>query len=117
MTLDDQLLYINKWGVNQAEGCQECQQAGLGARCFVAVKVSQHCGNCLKTKKRCSFVVDEDDDAEEEMDEEDRHVRKVSIVEEEPVVIRRSSVITVYGSTADTDVARLTKYDKSAKVG
>jgi len=71
MSLDDQLKYIDKWGVNQFEACRECIQSGLGTRCFVAARVSPRCGNCLRVGKQCHFsqTIDDSVDEEEEEDE------------------------------------------------
>src|SRR5580704_10034054 len=55
MSLDEQLLYIERWGFNQFPGCKQCQESGLGTRCFVAQKISTSCGNCLHTGKQCHF--------------------------------------------------------------
>ena len=68
MSLDDQVKYIDKWGVNQFESCRECAESGLGTRCFVAERVSPRCGNCLRVGKQCHFsqTIDSDDDEDED---------------------------------------------------
>jgi len=68
MSLDDQIKYIDKWGVNQLEACRECGESGLGTRCFVAERVSPRCGNCLRVGKQCHFsqTIDSDDDEDED---------------------------------------------------
>lgn len=74
MDIDDQLKYIDKWGVSQVDACRECAESGLGTRCFVAARVSPRCGNCLRVGKPCHFsqtILDSDDDPEEQEDEED----------------------------------------------
>lgn len=87
MTLDDQLLYIERWGVNQFEGCKECKESGLGNRCFVALKVSERCGYCLRAGKECHFpeTIEESDDEEDDVVE----VGRTAIVQEDEVVIRK----------------------------
>jgi hypothetical protein len=85
MTLDDQLLYIQRWGVHQLECCRECRANGLGSRCFVASKVSPRCGNCLRAGKECHFpeIIDssEDDSGDDN--------QPVAIVQEDDVIIRK----------------------------
>jgi hypothetical protein len=73
MSLDDQVKYIDKWGVNQLEACRECSNSGLGTRCFVAQRVSHRCGNCLRVGKQCHFpqIIESDDDPDEEDDNVD----------------------------------------------
>lgn len=67
ISLEDKLLYIERWGVNQYEACKECQDADMGVRCFVAAKVSPRCGNCLREGKQCHFleIIDSSDDEHE----------------------------------------------------
>src|ERR1700737_5253383 len=89
MSLDDQLLYIEKWGVNQFKPCDECINSNLNKRCFVAPKVSRRCGNCLVSGKQCHFsrpgMVDSDEDEE---------LR--AIVQEDDVVIGQRQVSRVH---------------------
>src|SRR5271167_3623181 len=94
MTIDDQLLYIERWGVNQFDGCIECKEVGLGTRCFVASKVSPHCGRCLQTGKECHFpeYVELSDDEKGAVVE----VNKMTIVQEDEVVVRQNDEIEVY---------------------
>jgi hypothetical protein len=85
MSLDEKLLYIEKWGVNQFESCDECQKSNLATRCFVAARIGPECGNCLHAGKQCHFpTADMLDSSEEENTRE-----SVIIVQEDDVVIRR----------------------------
>ena len=54
-SLEDQLTSIEKWGVNQFEGCLQCKTSGQGNQCFVAEQISSRCGNCLRDGKTCQF--------------------------------------------------------------
>lgn len=94
MTVDDQLLYIERWGVNQFDGCIECKEVGLGARCFVASKISPRCGHCLQTGKECHFpeYVELSDDEENDVIE----VNKKTIVQEDEVIVRQKDETAVY---------------------
>src|SRR5208282_4448785 len=85
MTLGDQLLYIQRWGVNQLEECRECRANGLGSLCFVASKVSPRCGNCLRAGKECHFpeIIDSSED-----DRSDDSA-PMAIVQEDEVTIRK----------------------------
>lgn len=85
MTLDDQLLYIRRWGINQPEGCRECRANGLGSRCFVAAKVSPRCGNCLRAAKDCHFP--ETLDSSEEDTSSDN--QPIPIVQDEVIIRKR----------------------------
>jgi hypothetical protein len=94
MTIDDQLLYIERWGVNQIDGCIECKDEGLGTRCFVASKISPQCGRCLQTGKECHFpkYVELSDEEESDVVE----VNKMTTVRENEVVVRQKDEIAVY---------------------
>ena len=78
MTLDDQILFIERWGVNQLERCRECTQNGSSTHCLVASNVSPRCGNCLRAGRQCHFTetIDGDDNL-------------MPIVQEDEVIIRR----------------------------
>lgn len=85
MTPDDQLLYIERWGVNQLEGCRECKANGLDTRCFVASKVGPRCGNCLRAGKECHFpetIDSSDDDLSDDS-------QIIAIVQEDEVTIQK----------------------------
>jgi hypothetical protein len=73
MSLDDQLIYIERWGVNQFEACRECKDSGLANRCFMAERISPRCGNCLRVGKACHFAqtIDSEDDEATDNDESD----------------------------------------------
>ena|SRR5438046_2446886 len=85
MTLDDQILYIERSGVNQLERCRECTQNGSSTHCLVASNVSPRCGNCLRAERECHFP-ETVDSSEDNSNDDDK---LMPIVQEDEVIIRR----------------------------
>jgi hypothetical protein len=87
LSLDDQLLYIEKWG-SKVEPCKECKEAGLGNRCFVAKKVSSKCGNCIHAGKKCHFFTTEKNDGQnDDVPREQGTFQEEIIVQPEPAQV------------------------------
>jgi hypothetical protein len=71
MSLDDQLLFIERWGVDQKEACTQCRAGRRGTRCVLAEKISPKCRNCLRAGKECRFESADADTEEEESELEE----------------------------------------------
>jgi hypothetical protein len=102
LTLDDQLLYIEKWG-SKVESCKECKERGLGNRCFVARKVSSKCGNCLHAGNKCHFLTTENDVQNNDVPVET--FQEETIVQSKPVQVCHLREVLILGNP-ETDSCR-----------
>jgi len=90
ISIEDQLVYIEKYGVAQRDGCKECRNERRENKCLVAAKISPRCGNCLRAGKECHFTLALDSE-----EDEGSTRGSVTIIQEDDVVIRKRPKLKV----------------------